>query len=547
MADDQFDLINTGTPLQPRSLKDVLDADGDVDPVALRLYQQRKRRERGEEEEELIDQLINEADEEMTNDFQYQSRKKRSTNRKTLLTRNDKGDLVPLTWQRSSWYGLYLSEGAAQIRNPSKHFRKKFRRRFRMPYSSFFEFAAFAEESIYFNRWKGKDALGVPATPLPLLLLGALRYLGRGWTFDDLEESTGINEETHRQFFHVFIKWGSCELYDAYVVLPRTSDEFKEQSAEYESAGMNGCVGSTDATHIAMEKCNSWLAQTHSGSKLSLPSRTYNVTVNHRRKVLSSTKGHPARWNDKTLQLHDQLLQKLIERRILDDNTFTLCERMPSGDIVEANYRGAWLVVDNGYLHWPVTIPPFKGDEYRKETRWSQWLESMRKDVECAFGIIKGRFRILKTGIRLHGVETCDRIWLTCLALHNMLLEIDGLNDRWESLSVQEQSIWNGELGQHDSPTRNFAISRLFQTSGGDMFSNFDVSGIGRADGDEAIQDGRGTRGGKIHAVGDKALRVVAELDFDYFRGRLVEHFDIAFEKHSLEWPKRNGTQQTTI
>ena len=37
--------------------------------------------------------------------------------------------------------------------------------------------------------------------PLPLILLGALRYLGRGWTTDDLEEEPVINLETHRSFY----------------------------------------------------------------------------------------------------------------------------------------------------------------------------------------------------------------------------------------------------------------------------------------------------------------------------------------------------------
>ncbi len=34
----------------------------------------------------------------------------------------------------------------------------------------------------------------------------------------------------------------------------------------------------------------------------------------------------------------------------------------------------------------------------------------MRKDMECIFGMMKGRFKILKTGIQLHGIKACD--WL---------------------------------------------------------------------------------------------------------------------------------------
>ena len=56
----------------------------------------------------------------------------------------------------------------------------------------------------------------------------------------------------------------------------------------------------------------------------------------------------------------------------------------------------------------------------------------MRKDVECTFGILKGRWRILKVGVSLYGnkrgLDTVDNTWKTCCALHNMLLEEDGLD-----------------------------------------------------------------------------------------------------------------------
>ena len=40
-------------------------------------------------------------------------------------------------------------------------------------------------------------------------------------------------------------------------------------------------------------------------------------------------------------------------------------------------------------------------------------MESIRKDVECTFGILKGRFRILKAGMILHGVDVVNDIWKT--------------------------------------------------------------------------------------------------------------------------------------
>ncbi len=72
----------------------------------------------------------------------------------------------------------------------------------------------------------------------------------------------------------------------------------------------------------------------------------------------------------------------------------------------------------------------------------------MHEDVECTFGILKGRRRILKTGIRVYGVDKVDDIWLTCCALHNWLLDIDGLSDQWNDEVLG--SDWDGELGQMD-------------------------------------------------------------------------------------------------
>ena len=85
----------------------------------------------------------------------------------------------------------------------SEKFHKKFRRPFRMRYNMFRYLMLMVKNEELFARWMSCDAVGCPSSPLSLLLLGALRYLGRGCTFDDLEEATGIHEETHRQFFHV--------------------------------------------------------------------------------------------------------------------------------------------------------------------------------------------------------------------------------------------------------------------------------------------------------------------------------------------------------
>ena len=66
-------------------------------------------------------------------------------------------------------------------------------------------------------------------------MLGALRYLGRGWTFDDLEESTAISKYFHLEFFHVFVKYGQEYLYPKHVTYSLTAAVMVVHSREYES------------------------------------------------------------------------------------------------------------------------------------------------------------------------------------------------------------------------------------------------------------------------------------------------------------------------
>ncbi len=228
--------------------------------------------------------------------------------------------------------------------------------------------------------------------------------MGRGWTFDDLEEATAIGGEVHRSFFHQFISIVRFLLYPRYVRAPVSADDCATHMVEFYLAGFNGCVGSSDATHISLEKCSYRLRQNNLGGKSKLTTRMFNLTVNHRRRILSTTPGYPGRWNDKTLVLFDDFVRGIHEGSLMEDVSFELLERNAQGHINSARYKGPWLIVDNGYLNWSTTVPPLKVTADAKEIRWSQWLESLRKDVECTFGILKGRWRILKTGIRLHGV-----------------------------------------------------------------------------------------------------------------------------------------------
>jgi hypothetical protein len=69
------------------------------------------------------------------------------------------------------------------------------------------------------------------------------------------------------------------------------------------------------------------------------------------------------------------------------------------------------------------------------EVVFSEWLESVRKDVECAFGILKIRFRFLRGFVVDHDAITIENAFKTAAMLHNMLLEWDQLDDfSWDNI-----------------------------------------------------------------------------------------------------------------
>ena len=106
-------------------------------------------------------------------------------------------------------------------------------------------------------------------------MLGALQYLSRGWTFDDLNKSAAIHEETHRQFFNVFIEWGATYLCSKHVFYPTNFLEVKTHMHEHNLAGLPGCLRSMDAIHISVEKCWTLLRNHHKGRKNNIESQAF--------------------------------------------------------------------------------------------------------------------------------------------------------------------------------------------------------------------------------------------------------------------------------
>ena len=521
------DISKSFTP-PPLSFRDCL-VDGRIDITRYRIYARRQY------EDAYNDPNFSTKSKRKHDESETKKKVNRSVKRHIIQFPNPDGTMRNVTFKDSTWYNLY-------IHNPptSKRQLKIFRRRFRLPYEEFIKMVEDLKTHENFIRWHNKDCIGNEPSDLRLLLMGTLRYIGRGLTFDDIEEFSFVSAEVHRNFFCSFLDYGSTYLYNKYVLNPASDTDVSIFEKVFALAGFNGCIGSTDGTHVGLLSCPSWASVNHKGFKLATPSRNYNATVTHSHQIIGTTCGVPGSWNDKTMILFDELIRGVNEGRHYSNNEFKLFELDENKEEVEVTYKGAWFIVDNGYLNWSCTVPPMKNPMSYEEIRFSEWLESMRKDVECTFGSLKKRFAVLKYGLRSGSIEQCDKLWLTCCALHNLLLFHDKLDKGWETgkkMCPFEESDDDYEIDEEydndmdddkddDEDNIEFALRRLNRLKSTQVpcnYTQYDKKYFNK------------------YTVEGK--RIVSKIPLKVFHERLIHHFDIRFKKNDIEWPQRSKSK----
>jgi hypothetical protein len=118
---------------------------------------------------------------------------------------------------------------------------------------------------------------------------------------------------------------------------------------------------------------------------------------------------------------HDIHVKKIQTDRLFTDT----CWQFYAADGSICHEQGLYVVCDNGYLSWPTLICPFtQAREGTLEGYFSSNIEGVRKDVECTFGILKKRWRVLSHGFTHRDINICEKIFVTCCCLHNFLLDL---------------------------------------------------------------------------------------------------------------------------
>ena len=232
--------------------------------------------------------------------------------------------------------------------------------------------------------------------------------------------------------------------------MPEDEATFQKVVGEYTARGLPGCVGSVDCVHIAWDRCPSQYFNMFKG-KEGFPSIAYEVICTSRKFVQSVSCGHPGSRNDKHIVITDKSVIQLLEGNgWLNSKSW----RTMGPDRQIKTFTGVYLICDGGYHRWPCLVSPVKSGPAGSPTmKWSGKLESVRKDIEGVFGILKRRFRFLKNFINLSCQKSVDNCFVTCCILHNMLLKADGYLEEnltpfpggvEERLARKFGNSWNG-------------------------------------------------------------------------------------------------------
>ncbi|KAF4136322.1 DDE superfamily endonuclease [Phytophthora infestans] len=205
------------------------------------------------------------------------------------------------------------------------------------------------------------------------------------------------------------------------VILPKASEVASLEAGFFAVAGFPGVVGAVDGTLIAIPRPHDfegWYC------RKGFPAVNVQAVVDHTGafrsiSIRSGSNNDQSLWNGSGV------------RKCL--STF-----VPPGK---------HLLADAGYKIWGHMLTPYPESEAADERRkriYSRVHSRTRIAVECAFGRLKNRFRILLAKLEQKTPGRICKVIYSCIVLHNMLLAVN------DSCAVNGEDPHRAELQVRD-------------------------------------------------------------------------------------------------
>ncbi|KAI5337690.1 hypothetical protein L3X38_016961 [Prunus dulcis] len=150
-------------------------------------------------------------------------------------------------------------------------------------------------------------------------------------------------------------------------------------------------------------------------------------------------------------------------------------------------YQTGYYLADGIYLRWTTFVKSISNPRFQKQklfatyqegyrknvercfgilqARWLIIREGYRKDVERCFGILQARWAIIRGAARLFDEEVLRSIMMTCIILHNMIVEDEydyDADDMYEPnpMDTALTQIYEKSVGPNEEPVQHEPLVR---------------------------------------------------------------------------------------
>ncbi|XP_062011645.1 uncharacterized protein LOC133728261 [Rosa rugosa] len=322
-----------------------------------------------------------------------------------------------------------------------------FRTRYRM---SHFIFNRISTDLCRYDRYfvqKSSDA----AKRVELLpqqkLTCSLRMLAYGAGANQCAEYCLMGASTSIEALKRFTR-GIVNLYSAEYLRAPTPADLRRLLAKVERRGFPGMIGSIDCMHWQWKNFPTGWAGEYSSRKR-VPTIILEAVISYDTWIWHAFFGMSGSCNDLNVLAKSPLFDELTAGRA-PQIQFQVNNRIH-------NLR--YYLADGIYLQWATFVKSIPRPTRPKNLKFSEAQEGYRKDVERCFGILQSRFSIVRGAARGWDKEDLRYIMLTCIILHNMIIEDERPDDSDEDLESDEEEdnnmrprlaqVWGGPTGDN--------------------------------------------------------------------------------------------------
>jgi hypothetical protein len=326
-----------------------------------------------------------------------------------------------------------------------------------------------------------------PTIPSEHRLAIFLYHITQGNSYSSITDQFGVGKSTVSNIIRDVSKAIVQQLSGKYIRFPNVDEAMRSMEFWREKTGIPGVVGCIDGSHIPI------IQPAHSGTAYCNRKGYYSITVqgnvflrslcsllaavDHKKRFIELTVGWPGSVGDGRV-FSNSFLKSNLEKLLSNLPPIPVATRMSSiSRETQHENVPAFILADSAYPSTSRIVPTFKNNECNRNRdikKLNAKLASIRYCVENAFGICKGRFRLLNRALECAKEDVIRASFLitAIFVLHNFLIdESDDTPINAEPNAVDDANLnedmtddeRENNLNEHGGmPTRDILLRHIY-------------------------------------------------------------------------------------